>query len=115
MNYQHTFGWYYINANQKSPSWTGVPYLYNFLTRQSISAGPKAHLCAIDELVPGDLVQLSFTGDQFQHSPVVVSVTAPYRPEDILIAAHTDDSDYRPLSTYAYLDIRFLHIDGVYR
>ena len=35
MNYKPTFGWYYINANNKSPSWTGVEYLYNYLTRKS--------------------------------------------------------------------------------
>ena len=28
MNFTPTYGWYYIDANQKSPSWTGVPYLY---------------------------------------------------------------------------------------
>lgn len=26
MNFLPTFGWYYIDANQKSPSWTGVEY-----------------------------------------------------------------------------------------
>ena len=30
MNYRG-YGWYYINANQKSPSWTGVRFLYEFL------------------------------------------------------------------------------------
>ena len=30
MNFIRTFGWYYINSNNRSPSWTGVPYLYNF-------------------------------------------------------------------------------------
>lgn len=34
MNFTPTFGWYYIDANQKAPAWTGVPYLYNFLTRE---------------------------------------------------------------------------------
>lgn len=28
MNYTKNFGWYYINANNKSPSLTGVEYLY---------------------------------------------------------------------------------------
>ena len=30
MNYTPVFGWYYIDANRKSPSWTGVPYFYNY-------------------------------------------------------------------------------------
>ena len=42
MNDTPTFGWYYINANDKAPAWTGVEYLYNFLTRRTPSAGPFA-------------------------------------------------------------------------
>lgn len=38
MNDTPTFGWYYINANDKAPAWTGVEYLYNFLTRRTPSA-----------------------------------------------------------------------------
>ena len=29
MNFTPTFGWYYIDANQKAPAWTGVQYLYH--------------------------------------------------------------------------------------
>ena len=115
MNFTPTYGWYYINANQKAPAWTGVPYLYNFLTRTTGSPGPKARSCAIDELQPGDLAQLCFRGNEFQHSPIVVAAAAPFRPKDILIAAHTDDSDYLPISTYEYKKIRFLHVEGVIR
>ena len=115
MNFTPTYGWYYINANQKAPAWTGVTYLYNFLTRSANSVGPKARECRINELMPGDLVQLSYTEREFHHSPVVVAVSAPFRPRDILVAAHTDDSDYRPLSTYPYRKIRFLHVEGVIR
>ena len=31
MNYTKTYGWYYNSANDKSPSWTGVDFLYKFL------------------------------------------------------------------------------------
>lgn len=31
MNYNKVNGWYYINGNNKSPSWTGVEFLYDFL------------------------------------------------------------------------------------
>lgn len=31
MNYNVNSGWYYKTANNKSPSWTGVKYLYDFL------------------------------------------------------------------------------------
>ena len=74
MNFTPEIGWYYIDANQKAPAWTGVPYLYNFLTRRGPSVGPVGEPCEMEELCPGDLIQLSFKGEEFQHSPIVVSV-----------------------------------------
>ena len=99
MNFTPDFGWYYIDANQKSPSWTGVPYFWNFMTRQAPSVGPVAQPCALEDLQPGDLVQLSFNGQEFQHTPVVVRVTAPITLETVLIAAHSYDADNRPPPT----------------
>ena len=115
MNFTPTFGWYYIDANQKAPAWTGVPYLYRFLTRTVSSVGPVAQEAEIGALLPGDILQLSFNGEEFQHSPVVVSVGSPATPENVLLAAHSYDADHRPLATYAYQKIRFLHITGVLR
>ena len=113
MNFTPVYGWYYIDANRKAPAWTGVPYLYNFLTRDNPSVGPLAETCGLEDLLPGDLIQLSFKGEEYQHSPIVVSVGNPAAPENVLIAAHSYDADYRPLSTYEYRKIRFLHITGV--
>ena len=31
MNYTPVTGWYYISANNRTASWTGVEHLYNFL------------------------------------------------------------------------------------
>lgn len=115
MNFTPTYGWYYIDANQKAPAWTGVPYLYGFLLRRQHSPGPWARLCALEELQPGDVVQLSFDGETFRHTPVVVSVGQPVTPETLLLAAHSYDADRRPLSTYTYQAIRCLKIMGVWR
>lgn len=112
MNFTPTFGWYYIDANQKAPAWTGVPYLYNFLTRQNHSIGPIGRPCELEELLPGDLIQLSFKGEEFHHSPIVVSVGTPVTPENVLVAAHSYDADNRPLSTYEYKAARYVHILG---
>ena len=46
MNYTPTWGWYYINANEKAPAWTGVEYLYRFLVRKNSSIGPVGRECA---------------------------------------------------------------------
>ncbi|MDD3346275.1 amidase domain-containing protein [Oscillibacter sp.] len=115
MNFTPTFGWYYIDSDQKAPSWTGVPYLWNFLVRKGVSIGPVGQPCALEDLRPGDLIQLSFKGEEFQHTPIVVSVGTPVTPETVRLAAHSYDADNRPLSTYEYRKSRFLHITGTMR
>ncbi len=114
MNFTPTYGWYYLDANQKAPAWTGVQYFYNFITRDRISPGPFGVRAALEELEPGDFVQLRFRGDAFGHTPVVVSIGSPPTLENTLIAAHSYDADFRPLSTYSFQEIRFLHILGAY-
>lgn len=115
MNYTPTFGWYYIDANKKAPAWTGVEYLYNFLVRKKPSVGPAAVEAPMERIQPGDIVQLSFDGVGWQHSPVVVAADRPRSYADILVAAHSFDADDRPLATYGFTKARFLHITGVYR
>ena len=55
MNFTPTYGWYYIDANNKAPAWTGVDYFYNFMTRPDESVGPIAEETAIDRILPGDV------------------------------------------------------------
>lgn len=112
MNFTPTYGWYYIDANNKSPSWTGVPFFYNFLTRSEDTVGPVAVDASISMIRPGDIIQLSFQAQEWNHTPVVVKVNAP-EPSGILVAAHSYDADNRPLSSYQYRNVRFLHIVGV--
>ena len=115
MNFTPTFGWYYIDANQKAPAWTGVEYFWNFFTRKGFSVGPVGEPSSLEAMRPGDIVQLSFKSGSFQHSPVVVSVGAKPALDNVLVAAHSYDADNRPLSTYEFRDIRFLHITGTIR
>ena len=116
MNYTPTYGWYYINANDKAPAWTGVSYFNNFMTRKDISEGPAAVESDIRRIQPGDVVQISFDGVNFTHTPVVVSAPLfPRETDQILVAAHSYDADNRPLSTYDYQLLRFLHVVGVWR
>lgn len=71
MNYNKKNGWYYINANNKSPSWTGVDFLYKFLITNK-SVGPQGKETLINNLDIGDVIQLSFDGNTFSHSLIVV-------------------------------------------
>ena len=40
MNYKPVLGWYYNSSSDRTPSWSGVEYLYNFLTNNK-SIGPS--------------------------------------------------------------------------
>lgn len=115
MNFTPEFGWYYLSPDDKAPAWTGVEYFYDFLTREQESAGPfgvEVPPDRLDLLRPGDFVQLNFTGERFSHTPVIVSVGRAAALSSILVAAHSQDVDYRPLDTYSYQSIRFIHILG---
>jgi len=115
MNYTPDFGWYYRNANDKSPSWTGVSYFYNFLTQKNIRTGPFAVETNEFQIYPGDFVQAELNGDgAFDHTLVVVERGEGDSFDDILVAAHSQDADFRPLSSYPYTGIRFLHVLGAW-
>lgn len=111
MNYTPTYGWYYISLHSRSPAWTGVPYLYNFLTANK-GAGPYGHEAPLHYARPGDIVQLSFDGQAYGHSLFVVSAGAPPDANNILIATHTYDADHKRLSSYAFASHRLICIDG---
>lgn len=104
MNYRG-YGWYYINANRKSPSWTGVEYLYNFLINNKYE-GPRGSVITKDELEIGDLIQLNFSGNIYGHTLFVTEING----DDIKICSHTIDSKDRLLSTYNYQNIRYIKI-----
>lgn len=111
MNYTPTFGWYYRNLNDRAPAWTGVEYLYNFLVKNK-GVGPYAVETIISKVMPGDVVQIA-ENDEYSHTVAVVSVGKHPDLSNILIASHSFDSDNRPLDTYEYKKIRFLHIKGI--
>ncbi len=114
MNYAPTFGWYYIDANNKAPAWTGVPYIYNFMTTNT-GVGPYGEETDASGVLPGDFVQLKNAAGAYYHTPFIVEKRGN-RPEDILVAAHSNDTDYRPLSNYTMArGYRFVHIIGVRR
>ena len=109
MNYKKHIGWYYNSSNDRSPSWSGVEYLYNFLTTNK-SVGPIAKISNKNAIQKGDIIQLKFVGkNQFSHSLLVVD----RKETEIYVATHTEDSYYRALTSYNFEKIRFLHIEKV--
>ncbi len=112
MNFTPTFGWYYISPDDRTPSWTGVSYLYQFLTTND-SVGPYATEVEAKDIQIGDVIQLGDENDRFYHTLIVVATRRTPSPRTIYIATHSDDAYMRRLSTYEYYQARFLHIDGV--
>ena len=108
MNYTPIYGWFYNNANDRTASWTGVEYLYNFLT-QNEGVGPFAKEVPLSELEIGDVVQLGRETGDFYHTPFVVG----FRRGQILVAAHSYDAYDKPLQSYSFDRVRGLHILGV--
>ncbi len=109
MNFTPVFGWYYIDSNDRTASFTGVRYFYNFLIGNE-GVGPFATESDADGMEIGDVIQLGREADGYYHTLLVVG-----RDGDggLLVAAQSDDAFDRPLATYTYEFARFLHIVGV--
>lgn len=105
MNYKKHTGWYYNSINDRTASWSGVEFLYQFLINNK-GVGPKAIATDKSKCVKGDIIQLSFDGITFGHSLIIVDKIE----DNIYIASHTEDNYYKNLSLYHYEKIRFLHL-----
>ncbi len=107
MNYTPNTGWYYITANNRTPSWTGVEFLHEFLVN-NVGVGPFAYEAEPEEALPGDIIQLGRANGDFYHTLIITAVWPT-----ILVAAHSSNALNRPLYSYNFGLARFLHIDGV--
>ena len=115
MNPTETFGWYYVDVNDRSPSWTGVQEFYEFMcglgdfSPQTERQGPFCEEVARERVEIGDVIQLSNARGIFYHSLLV----SGFDNGDILVCAQSNDALDRPLSTYNYASARFLHVEDV--
>lgn len=112
MNYIKEIGWYYINGNNKSASWSGVEYLHQFLVSNQ-GIGPQAVETAQNKIEIGDIAQLSFDGEQFGHTLVIVKIENKFTLQGIKIASHTLDSLDKSISEYNFQKIRWIHIERI--
>lgn len=111
MNYEKN-GWYYKNGNNKSASWTGVEYLYKFLINNK-GIGPYAENSTIEYIEKGDVIQLSFDGNIYAHTLLVIQTDNNPNLKNTLIASHTFDAYEKSISLYNFKKIRYIHIKGV--
>lgn len=108
MNYTRDIGWYYSSPVNRAPAWTGVEFFYNFMTANE-GVGPYMSDTYPGGLELGDVIQLGNTDGDFYHTLIIVG----FFPDDYLVSAHSNDVFNRPLSTYEYDRIRYLHVEGV--
>lgn len=108
MDYEPVFGWYYRSAASRSPSWSGVRYLYDFLTGNAEGPGPFGRAVVQEQLLPGDVVQLGHGGRR------VLSHAARHRrrPGGRLVAAHSDDALDRRCAAMTTASCAPFHIEG---
>ena len=111
MNYKKHIGWYYNSQLDRTASWAGVEFLYNFLIKNK-GMGPRGKETDIKGLMIGDIIQLKFFYERFSHSLIVIDKKSSSL-DDIYIATHTEDAYYRKVSTYNFQDIRFIHIKDI--
>ena len=109
MNFTPVFGWYYLDADSRTASWTGVQYFCDFLTSNR-GEGPYGAETDETNLRVGDVVQLQNADGTYYHTLLVSGFDAA---GGILVAAHSNDAYDRPLSTYTYAAARFLQVWGV--
>lgn len=107
MNFTPIYGWFYLSTNRRSASWTGVDYFYDFMTQNS-DVGPFGTEYALDDAEIGDIIQLS-DGANYYHSLIITKI----ENGEVYICANSNDALDRPLSSYDYVNLRVIHIQGV--
>lgn len=107
MNYTEINGWFYKNGKNKSPSWTGVEFIYRFLVNNK-RKGPVGKEVSSSNVYPGDIAQLSFDGKIFSHTLIILNHSENL--SEIKVAAHTYDTYGKKIIEYNYNKIRFVNI-----
>ncbi len=107
MNFDKYYGWFYKNSFDRSPSWTGVEYLKQFLLSKK-QYGVFAEMEKLDKLDIGDIIQLKQELPRFSHSLIITKI----ENNEIFVSAHSIPALDRPLKTYDYVDIIGLKIKG---
>ena len=109
MNYDKQNGWFYNSVSIRSPSWTGVGQLMNFLLRDKKTKGPFGEVVNLNRIEVGDIIQLRQNPTHFNHSVIVTRIVG----RRIYVCAHTNDAKDKPLDQYFYLDFMPIHIIGI--
>ena len=115
MDFTPTFGWYYRDINNRAPAWSGVDELYGYLTGSGGFAGQDmvgpfaTEVTMRRQIEIGDVIQLADGAGDFYHTLII----SGFAEGETLVCAHTNDALDRPLSSYSFGSLRYIHIEGV--
>lgn len=109
MNYTKDTGWYYNSPDDRAAAWSGAEYFVKFMLNNN-SIGPFAAEASINSLETGDFISLK-NGHEYYHTLII---TGFYNGIP-LVAAHTDDTYMRKLSTYHFISAKGIHILGSHK
>ena len=123
-------GWYYNTLSDRTPSWSNVNYLHNFLVHNSSTRGPKgvsSEYPAGNSLTSlysscriGDLIQIKYNGaSNYGHSTIVTGKNLSQTT--ILITSRTSQNSYNKsavltevYSSNAVKSYRLVDLEGNY-
>ena len=108
MNYDKYYGWFYINKDNRAPSWTSVKYFQRFLLTHNFP-GFVAKVVPIDQLDVGDIIQIRQNPTEFNHTVIITRITS----REIYVCAHSNDALDKPLSSYQYIELKGIHIISI--
>lgn len=108
MNYDKYYGWFYVNKDNRAPSWTSVKYLQRFLLTEN-KPGFVAKVCPIKDLIIGDIIQIRQHKLDFNHTVIISKIAQ----NEIYVCSHSYDALDKPLSEYFYLELKGIHILGI--
>ena len=115
MNFTQDFGWYYISTTDRAPAWSSVEYFYDFMTgapnfrTRNGGIGPYGIEVDSTGVLEGDVVQLADETGDFYHTLLITG----FSEGQTLVSAHTNDALDKPLASYNYASLRYIHIEAV--
>ena len=110
MDYSY-LGWFYADLNNRSPAWSGVDEFFEYSTKNSHAIGVRTKVVTADLIEVGDVVQMRQSGENgFHHTLLVTKILGKTDFDSILLTGHTNDVKDRAISSYNFVDIRFLKV-----
>ncbi|MEG0856256.1 MAG: amidase domain-containing protein [Terrisporobacter sp.] len=110
--------WYWYSDKERTPSWSGADFFYNYLTRNNkentSKFGVYARLAKYEELELGDIVQLIENNEAYHNMIITDIITENGQVIDYLVCQHTMDLLNYPLSLKIG-EQRYIKIIGYYK